>query len=96
MPTATGQMVMKRRFFGVPESWVGWTSIGLAILAVAGIFNRRFIGGFRGVFAGWIVAGLVAIVAVLWKKERSVLVWIPLAVGVLATVWVGAEVLFPH
>ena len=96
MPEATDQLAPKPRFFGAPGSWVGWTSVGLAILAVAGIFNRRFIGGFRGVFAGWILAGAVALVAVLWKKERSILVWIPLVIGILAALWVGAEFVFPH
>ncbi len=68
----------------------------VAILAVGGIFSRRFTGGFRGVFAGWILAGAVALVAILWKKERSVLVWIPLVIGILAVLWVGAEFMFPH
>lgn len=96
MTEAAGQSAPKRGFFRVPGSWVGWTSVALAILAFAGIFNRRLTGGFRGVFAGWILAGSVALVAVLWKKERSVLVWIPLVIGVLAAVWTGAEILFPH
>ena len=84
------------RFLGMPASWVGWTSIVLAILAVAGIFGRRLVGGFRGVFAAWIVAGAVAAAAILWKKERSFLVWVPLIIGALAALVVAAEFAFPH
>ena len=89
-------MSTKHRFLGMPESWLGWTSIVLAVLSAAGIFGRRAIGGFRGVFTAWIVAGAVALVAVLWQKERSVLVWIPLVAGLLAALWLGAELVFPH
>ena len=96
MTEAFGQSATRHGFFGAPESWVGWTSVGLLLLAAVSIFNRRFTGGFRGVFAVFIAAGAVALVGVLWKKERSVLVWIPLVIGVLATVWTGAELLFPH
>ncbi len=96
MPEVMDQLATKRRFLRVPVSWVGWASVGLAILAVGGIFGRRFTGGFRGVFAGWIIAGAVALVAILWKKERSILIWLPLAIGALAAIWVGAEILFPH
>ena len=89
-------MPKKRQFFGLPVSWAGWTSIVAAILGAAGILSRRIVGGFRGVFALWIAAGVVALVAVLWKKERSLLVWVPLVVGVLAAVVVAAEFAFPH
>ncbi|MDH4140262.1 MAG: hypothetical protein OEV43_06775 [Coriobacteriia bacterium] len=96
MPEAADHSARTGASFGVPGSWVGWTSVVLVILAFVGIFSRRLTGGFRGVFAGWILAGAVALVAVLWKKERSILVWITLVIGVLAAVWAGAEVLFPH
>ncbi len=80
----------------MPTSWVGWTSIAIAILAFLGIFARRFTGGFRGIFVGWILAGAVALVAMLWKKERSMLLWIPLVIGLFALIWGAAETLFPH
>jgi hypothetical protein len=76
MPEATDQLAPKRSFFGVPGSWVGRTPVALAILALAGVFNRRLTGGFRGVFAGLVLARVVALVAVLRKKERSILIWI--------------------
>jgi hypothetical protein len=86
----------KRRLFGLPVSWLGWTSTGLALLAMVSVFDRRFTGGFRGVFVIWIIAGAVAVVAVLRKGERSILVWLPLVIGLLATLWAVAELLFPH
>jgi hypothetical protein len=90
MPEAT-----EHGFFAMPSSWVGWLSPALVLLAVVQILVRRPFG-FTGVFATMIVAGLVALVAVLWKKERSILVWIPLAVGAAAALWTGAELAFPH
>jgi len=80
----------------VPASWIGWTSLGVALLATAGIFARRFTGGFRGIFVGWVIGGVVALVAIAWKKERSILAWLVLVVGALAAIWGSAEVLFPH
>ena len=88
-------MATKPTFFGMPRSWVGWASVALLLLGVLEVFVRRPFG-FRGVFATIIAAGVVALGAVLWKKERSVLLWIPLVIGVLAALWVGAESLFPH
>ena len=58
--------------------------------------DRRLTGGFRGVFMIWIIAGAVAVVAVLRKGERSILVWLPLVIGLLAALWAVAELLFPH
>jgi hypothetical protein len=89
------QLTTKRTWFGMPRSWLGWVSVALALLGVLEIFVRRPFG-FRGVFATFIVAGAGALGAVLWKKERSILIWIPLVIGALAALWVGAEVLFPH
>ena len=93
---STDTMQVKHGFLGMPNSWVGWTSLGIAVLAVAAVVGRRWVGGFRGVFAAWIVAGAVALVAVLWKKEHSFLVWIPLIIGALAALWGAAELAFPH
>ena len=95
MPEGADQSATKRTFLGMPRSWVGWLSAALLLLGVLEIFVRRPFG-FRGVFATIIAAGAVALGAVLWKKERSILLWIPLVIGVLAAVWVGAESLLPH
>jgi hypothetical protein len=95
VPEGADQLATKPTFFGTPRSWVGWASVALLLLGVLKVFVRRPFG-FRGVFATIIAAGVVALGAVLWKKERSVLLWIPLVIGVLAALWVGAESLFPH
>lgn len=79
-----------------PATWVGWASAGILIVASLGIFARRFTGGFRGIFVGWILAGAFALVAILWKQERSILVWLPAVIGILAAIWAGAEILLPH
>jgi len=95
VPEEADQLATRRTFFGMPRSWVGWASVALLLLGVLEVFVRRPFG-FRGVFATIIAAGVVALGAVLWKKERSVLLWIPLVIGGLAALWVGAESLFPH
>lgn len=95
MPEGAGGVVTKRAFLGMPVTWVGWVSVALLILSVLEVFVRRPFG-FRGVFATGIAAGVVALVGVLWKKERSVLVWIPLVLGALAALVVAAEFAFPH
>lgn len=95
MPAVTGELATRQRFFGMPESWVGWLSPALMILGGLEIFVRRPFG-FRGVFATLTAAGAIALVAVLWRKERSFLVWIPLVVGAVAAVVVGAEFVSPH
>ena len=95
-PQAMDQQVANRRFFSVPDTWVGWMSIGLLALSTALIFARQLTGGFRGIFLGWIIAGVFGITAMLWKKERSILVWIPAIIGILAAIWTAAEMIFPH
>ena len=68
------------------------TSIGLAILAVAGILNRRLTGGFRGILPVGSSRVQSHLSRIVWERERSVIVWIPLAIGVLAALWVGAQI----
>jgi len=95
MPEAEGELPTKSAFLGMPVSWVGWVSVALLILSVLEIFIRRPFG-FRGVFATGIAAGVAALIAVLWKKERSLLVLIPLVAGAFAALVVAAEFAFPH
>ena len=83
------------RFFAVPGSWVGWASVAVAVLAVASLFARRLVGGVRGAIALSIAAGAVAAVAVIWKRDRSILVWIPLAIGGFWALWAAASYLVP-
>ena len=92
MSEAAAQLPAKHAFFGIPKSWLGWASIALMFLSV---FFRR-LGGFRAVFGVAILAGALALASVLWKKERSVLVWVPFIVGALAAVVVVLEIVFPH
>ena len=70
-------------------------SVAVLLLGVLGFFVRRPFG-FRLVFATLVAAGALALLAILWKKERSLLVWTALVVGVLAGLFVGGEFLFPH
>jgi hypothetical protein len=95
VPEGADQLATKHTFVGMPRSWVGCLPAVLLLLGVREIFVRGPFG-FWGVFATFIAAGALALGAVLWKKERSFLLWIPLVIGALSAVWVGAESLFPH
>jgi len=41
-------------------------------------------------------AGVVALVAIIWKRERSVLVWLPVLSGLFVVVFLLGEFLVPH
>lgn len=84
-----------RKVHVLPDSWVGTLAEVFLVLAIVEVFVRRPFG-FRGVFASMIASGVAALVAITWKKDRSVLLWALLVVGALATVWTVAEILFPH
>lgn len=92
--TAAGSSA-PRGFLAVPGSSVGWLADAVAILAGVSLFARRLVGGVRGTVALLIVAGLIALVAVIWKKERSILVWIPLGIGGFWALWAALSYLIP-
>ena|GEM_PF-5911846 len=95
MVETAGRSRAKQGFFALPRSWVGWAADAIVILAIASFFARRLVGGIRGAIAVLIVAGAVALVAVTWKKDRSVLVWIPLVIGGFWAFWAAASFLVP-
>ena len=43
-----------------------------------------------------IAAGATAIVAILWRQERSILMFLSLMLGLLVAVFVLGEILYPH
>ncbi len=42
------------------------------------------------------LAGLAAAIAALVKKDRSLLVFLSLLVGLVILIWIAAEFIFPH
>ena len=88
-----------RSFLGMPQTRLGWWAVGLSVL-----FTVLFISVSSGFlpFSGLltmvlgVVAGILTLVAIIWKRERSWLVWLMLLPGLFAIVFASAEVLFPH
>ena len=108
--------VVKKRFFAVPKSSIGWFAVIVGVLLVLhllsmGPINDAFYanGGTLSPFADWlsrsatelfIGLGLsslaIALLAVLWKRERSWLLLIPLIGGGFASLFVLGEVVIGH
>ncbi len=87
------------RFLELPHGRLAWWSVGLGIL-----FTVLFIGavteflrfsGFLTMMLG-VIAGLLTLLALIWKGERSWLVWLMLLPGLFAILFSLGEILYPH
>lgn len=87
------------RFLGMPYTTLGWCAVGLSllftVLAVAVINELINFSGFLTITLG-VIAGIVTIIALIWKRERSWLVWIMLIPGLFAILFSLGEMLYPH
>ena len=86
-------------FMRRPHTRLGWWAVGLSVvftLLFLSVANR--IIQFSGLLtmALGVVAGILTLLALLWKRERSWLVWLMLLPGLFAIVFVSGELLFPH
>ena len=88
-----------RTFLGMPYTQLGRWAVGLAALFVV-IFTLKTTGilPFPGllIMGAGVVAGILTLVAIIWKRERSWLLWLMLLPGLFAIVFASAEILFPH
>ena len=101
-----------RRIFGWPSTRLGWWSVALtATFVVLMIINntvfmrlpedvtwRETILPFYGFFmmlCGF-AAGIVGLIAVIRRHERSLLVWLTILPGLFVLVFVLGEFLVPH
>ena len=83
----------------MPHTRLGWLAVGLsALFAVLFITVSTRIIQFSGLLtmALGVVAGILTLAAVIWKRERSWLVWLMLLPGLFAIVFTSGEILFPH
>ena len=87
------------KFLGMPRTRLGQSAAGMAALFVV-MFISTTTGllHFSGLFimALGVVAGILTLVAIIWKRERSWLLWLMLLPGLFAIVFTSAEILFPH
>ena len=86
-------------FMGMPGTRLGWWAVGLSILFVV-LFvavTNDFVqfSGFLTITLG-VVAGILTLVAVIWKGERSWLTWLMLIPGLFAILFALGEILVPH
>jgi hypothetical protein len=86
-------------FLGVPHTRLGWWSVGLGtlftVLFLLIINDVIRFSGFLTMTLG-VIAGITAILALVWKRERSWLLWVMLIPGLFAILFALGEVLVPH
>ena len=86
-------------FLGMPRTKLGWWAVGLALLFAAlfvSVTNELIhFSGFLTMTLG-VIAGIVTLIALIWKRERSWLVWLMLLPGLFAIVFALGEILYPH
>ena len=110
--TPTPDQSSRQRFLGWPSTRLGWWSVGLSVLFSLLMFlnNVIFMGLAEdvpwrqtllpfygiGMMACGLAAGILAIIALTWRHERSLLVWLPLLSGLFVVLFILGEFLFPH
>jgi hypothetical protein len=104
--------VVKVRIIILPKSHLGWWSVGLAILSlifmspIFGVLRLMSVarqisispGQIKGIaFAILGIAAFVTgLIGIIRNKERSILVFLAMLMGLCALIFVLGEVLFPH
>ena len=82
---------LRQRVFRRPSTRLGWWAVALVAAFVVAL---RFSGALM--MACGLAAGTVALIAVVWKRERSWLVWLALLPGLMAVVLLLVQLLVPH
>lgn len=86
-------------FFGLPQTKLSWWAVGLSalftVLFILIVNELLRFSGFLSMTIG-VVAGVLALVSIIWKRERSWLVWLLLLPGLFAILFALGEVLYPH
>ena len=90
---------VSNRFWGMPRTGLGWWSVGLTLL-FTGLFvsvtnDLIHFSGFLTMTLG-VIAGIVTLIALIWKRERSWLIWFMLLPGLFAILFALGEILVPH
>ena len=86
-------------FLGIPHTALGWSAVGLGVLFVVLFYSvANDIIHFSGrlTMALGVVAGILTLSALIWKREHSWLIWLMLLPGLFAILFALGEVLSPH
>lgn len=82
-----------------PKTNAGKWAIGLSLAFII-LISFKMMGRMPlptfGIAAIGLLGFLVGIYAVIKNKERSILTFIPILVGLVIIFWTAAELLFPH
>ncbi len=87
------------RFFELPHGRLGWWAVGLGISVAArfiAVTNDLLHFPGRLTMALGVIAGILTLLALIWKGERSWLLWLMLLPGIFAILFSLGEILFPH
>ena len=104
--------LLRRRILGRPSTRLGWWSVGLAVtFVILFIINstvfmpssvdaplRQVVLPFYGMamLSCGLAAGIVGLIAVIRRHERSWLVWLTILPGLMVLFFVLGEFLVPH
>jgi hypothetical protein len=86
-------------FLGIPHTALGWWAVGLGVLFVVLFYSvANDIIHFSGMLtmALGVVAGILTLSALIWKREHSWLIWLMLLPGLFAILFALGELLYPH
>jgi len=87
------------RFLGMPHTKLGWWSVGLSLLftfLIVSVINELIhFPGMLLMIMG-VVGGIITSISLIWKRERSWLLWLMLLPGLFAIAFSIAEILYPH
>lgn len=86
-------------FFLTPKTRLGWWAVGLSalftVLFLLIVNNLLRFSGFLSMTIG-VAAGVLALTSIIWRGERSWLVWLMLLPGLFAILFALGEILYPH
>ena len=87
------------KFLELPRTKLGWWAVGLSILFTAlflAVSNDLI--PFPGIITMTlgVVAGILILLAIYWKPERSWLICLMLVPGLFAILFAAGEILSPH
>ena len=98
-PGMGGMQNVKGKIWAKPATRLGWLSVGLtalfSVIAIFVISDIDIFPGFQTIFLG-VIAGITTLLAIIWQRERSWLVWLALLPGLFAIVFALGEILLPH
>ncbi len=82
----------------LPKTTPGKWSVGLGIVFIILIWTKIQYSIHMPTFAiaAFGLAGLFTGIAAIFRKDRSVLNFLPILVGLLILLWIAAELIFPH